>query len=378
MKKGFFIAVATLVLIFSFTITVCAKTENTQDFLDEQYKISGADELNGALPESVREYMEQNGINPLEYANGQKLTSQSVFSHILDFLKTGFKKPLACGCCILAIILISGLIRSSQSGAGVEVAVNYATTLSAAAVISLPVLNVISASVNAMQGCTVFMTSFIPVFAVITASSGAAITSASMSALLLGATQVVNWISSFAVTPLMSGYLSFSIASSVSVSLSSSGIAGGIKKVAYWIMSLITTLFIGVLSLQTAINASADNLASRTAKFILGTSVPLAGPVLSETLNTVTASMGILKASVGVYGVVAVTLIFLPLITELFIWRFALIINAGIADMFSVPNISGLLRAVDTVMSVLSGIILLTMAMFIISLSIVISAGKQV
>lgn len=109
----------------------------------------------------------------------------------------------------------------------------------------------------------------------------------------------------------------------------------------------------------------------RTAKFIIGSSVPVAGGVLSEALGTLTASMSLLKSTVGIYGVVICCLIFLPIIIELVLWRITLWIADFVSLQFSLTKISGLLQSLDTVLSVLIGIILLTAAMFIISLSVV-------
>jgi len=197
-----------------------------------------------------------------------------------------------------------------------------------------------------------------------------------MSTLLLGASQTVSYISNFVVVPLLGGYMAISLASSVSPIISRSGIAEGIKKLSFWIMSLMTTLFVGILSIQTAVNASADTLSLKTAKFIIGSSVPVAGTVLSEALTTVTASMGLLKSTVGVYGVIACCAIFLPLIAELLIWRVMLLLTVCVSDLFSLSQISAMLRCVDTVMSVITGIILLTCAMFVISLTVVVTVGK--
>ena len=144
-----------------------------------------------------------------------------------------------------------------------------------------------------------------------------------------------------------------------------------VKKLALWVLSLITTVFLGILSIQTVVNAHADNLSMRTAKFIIGSSVPVAGGVLSEALGTLTASMSLLKSTVGIYGVVICCLIFLPIIIELVLWRITLWVSDFVALQFSLSKISGLLQSLDTVLSVLIGIILLTCAMFIISLSVV-------
>lgn len=373
MKKYVIIMFA---FFFVFSIKCSARQPEDNEIYKEQYELSEADQIKESLPDETADYLAENGIDPENPDWVNSLTSENVFSHIWEFLKSGAKSPLAAGAAIFSVIIISAALSGMETGSSAATTALYATVLSVAAVICVPVISVITASVNAMQGCAVFMTAFVPVFAVIVASSGAAVTSVSMSALLLGAAQTVSYISNFVVIPLLSGFLAISIATSVSPLLTRSGIADGIKKIAFWIMSLMTTVFVGILSIQTAVNASADTLAMKTAKFIVGSSVPVAGTVLSEALTTVTASMGILKSSVGVYGVIACCAIFLPLLAELFIWRIVLMLNAVVSDLFSLGKISGLLRSVDTVISVIIGIIMLTCAMFVISLSIVVSAGK--
>ena len=174
----------------------------------------------------------------------------------------------------------------------------------------------------------------------------------------------------------MGGYLAVSVTSSVSPLINQSGIAESIKKIAMWILSFISTVFIGVLGIQTTVSASADTLTMRTAKFILGSSIPVAGTAISEAFSTVTSSMGLLKSSVGIYGVVVLLLIFLPIITELILWRIVLLINTAASDIFSLPKISSVLKAVDMMLALLIGIILTIAVVFIISLTVVITAGK--
>ena len=371
-RKIIFIIIFLLLIPFS----VSADTK-AEDFYKEQYDLSGAEEINDSLPKETKDFLEQNDISPSQPDWVNNLSSENVFSHIWSFLKTGAKTPLLASCGILAVVLISAAIESSAEEKGAAAAM-YASALCAAAVISAPAFSVVKTSVSAMQGCSIFIGAFIPIFAVIVASAGSPITSLSMSGLLLTASSAVSYISNFVVVPLLGGYMSISLASSVSPLISKSGIAEGIKKLSFWIMSLLTTVFLGILSIQTAVNASAETLSLKTAKFIIGSSVPVAGTVLSEALTTVTASMGLLKSSVGIYGVVACAAIFLPILAELLIWKVCLTLLSIISDLFSLSKISSLLRTVDTVMSVLGGIILLTAAMFIISLSVVVTAGRAV
>ncbi len=343
----------------------------------DQHTASGSGELEYALPDETREFMNKNGLNTENEKWTDNLTVENVFTHIFSFLKSGAKAPITATLSIIAVTIISSAITANTEGDSVSRACLYATALSAAALICIPVFSTINAAVNAMRGCAAFMSAFIPIFAVVVASSTGISTSVSMSAVLLYATQVVSYICNFVITPLMGGYLALSVTASASPIIENSGIANGIKKLSFWIMSLLTTIFIGILSIQTAVNTSVDTLTVKTAKFIIGAAVPVAGTALSEALTTVTASMGLLKSSIGVYGVIACVLIFLPLLLELFLWRVGFIVSSAIAELFGVSKVCSLIKSVDSVVAVLIGILLLTLAMFVISLAVVITVGKS-
>lgn len=368
------VIITAIILLSVFSCSV--KAEMTpEEFIKNQAELSGAEDLKEALPENSREYLEEKEINAGESDWINNISIGSVFDSIWKTVKQKFTAPFTTGALIFAIILISGVLSSWENSVSSTTAA-FAVTAASAAVITAPLLTVINSAVGVMQSVAVFMTAFVPVFAAVVAANGQGLTSVSMSGLLLGATQVVELIANHLVIPLMCGYLSVSVASGVSPLLSKTSFGDALKKLSFWIMSLVTTVFLGVLSIQTAINASADSLSIRTAKFILGSSVPMAGTVLSEALTTVTASLGILKTSVAIYGVVACLIIFLPTLAELVLWRISLNITALVADILSSPDLSRFLRSVDIAVSVLCGIILLTMALFVISLSVVVSVGK--
>lgn len=363
----------TIIFILIFSITISAQEK---DIYSEQYDLSGAEEITEALDEKTKEYLDEFQIDPKDYNWVNNLSYQNVFLMIITILKTGAKTPITVGLTILSIILITSALSGLKQKSSISNTSLYASTLATAAVISAPIFTTVSATVNAMKGSASFMVAFVPVFAVIVATSGMPITSASMSGLLLGAAQLVSYIANFFITPLMSGYLAVSICATVSPIVEQSSIASAIKKVALWVMTLISTVFIGILGIQTAVNSSADTLTIKTAKFVLGSTLPVAGTALAEALNTVTASFKLLKSSIAIYGAVAVILIFLPLLFELLLWRIVLNLNCSIANIFSVSKVSSLLKAIDDVISVLIAVLLLTGSIFIISLSIVISIGK--
>lgn len=360
-----------LLLCLILTLPVSAEV----DSYSRHYENIGAEELIDALDQNVKEFMQQNGIDLADSDWVNKISPVNIFSHIWRLLSGGIKTPLSSGGAIIGIILITAALTSFGTDGRFEAAV-YAAVLAVCAIIAGDIWQSVSAAVSAVKGSSTFMASFVPVFAVTVSLSGGAVTSASMSALLLGACEIVSFAASFAVLPLMGGYLALSISSGVSPLIAQSGVTESIKKVSMWILSLASTLFIGILSIQTAVNAAADSVTLRTAKFILGTSVPVAGGVLSEAVSTISASVGLLRSSLGIYGVVALVVMFLPIILELILWRIALMLCVSVSSMFSLTKISGILKAVDSMLSVLIGIILLVGGMFIISLTVVVTVGK--
>lgn len=362
-------------ILFSILFILPVSAQETS-YYSEQYEMSGIEEIKEYIDEDALRFLEENGLSPENEGWVNSLNAENIFSHIWDFVKNGAKGPSRAAAFILSIILITAAVTSFGDTDGRFAPALFAATLAVALVLATDVWKVISASAEVLKGTSYFMLSFIPVFVGIVSLSGMAVTGASMGALLIGGAEAVSSISSFFVLPMMGGYLSLSVCSTVSPLLNGSNIAATVKKATLWILSFVTTLFLGILSVQTAVNSSADSLSMRTARFILGTSVPVAGNVLSEALTTVTASMGLLRSSVGIYGVVALSIMFLPVITELIMWRLAMTVTGMTAQFFSLPKISALLKAVDDMLALLIAIILLVAGMFIISLTVVITAGK--
>lgn len=363
------------IIVFIILAYIFAMPVSADNNYDTQYNNVGAERLEESLDEQTRVFFSENNIDAKNPNWVNELSSENIFSHIWKLITGGIKTPFKSGVLIASIIFISAAFTSFGVSSRFEVAI-YVAVLCIGALVAANIWQSVEISVSAVKCCSAFMISFVPIFASILALSGHTVTAPGMSALLLVASEVVSYVASFVVLPLMGGYLSLSIASGVSPLLNNSGIVDGIKKLSAWIMAGFGTIFVGILGIQTVVNSAADSVTLRTAKFILGTSVPIAGNVLSEAASTISASMGLLRSSVGIYGVVAIAFMLLPIIVEIILWRCVLMIDISLSEIFSLSKISGILRAVDSMLSVLLGVILTVGGMFIISLSVIITVGK--
>ena len=73
--------------------------------------------------------------------------------------------------------------------------------------------------------------------------------------------------------------------------------------------TLLTTVmiaFVGYLSVSKVVAGSADALTIKATKFAVSTTIPVVGGILSDAAETILASAGVLRGTVGVFGTVGI------------------------------------------------------------------------
>lgn len=99
------------------------------------------------------------------------------------------------------------------------------------------------------------------------------------------------------------------------------GLLSGLKKKYTLMLSFFMMLLLAMLSSQTVLGASQDTLAMRSAKFAAGNMIPVVGGSVGELLRSVSASVGYMRTSVGICGVLLLLFLMLPTLVELLLAR---------------------------------------------------------
>ncbi|MCQ2454674.1 MAG: stage III sporulation protein AE [Clostridia bacterium] len=372
MKK--ILKISLLILVLGVLFSPKCFAEQTEE--NDCFELIGADKLYQIIDDNGKDFFNRYDIDIRDYSWVNKLSAENVFSQLFEICKNGFITPIKSGVSLLCIILISAGLSSFDFKNGVAKAVTIAATLSMALIVVANIWSCITASASALKYISGFMLSFVPIFILAVSLSGAPITGAASGGLILLSADVISYFSSSYVLPIMGGYLGLNLASSISPPHLLSELAEMIKKAVVWSLSFIFTVFIGVIGIQSSVNAAADSFTMKTAKFIIGTCVPIAGGALSESANTIYASMNVLKSSIGIYGVLAVAIAVIPLLVEILIWKGVLGVCNSISKGFSQTPISLFLSSINSLLSVLIAVMLFCGGLFIISLSVVVMVAK--
>lgn len=353
------IAICCFVLLFALPV----RAEST-DVIGDIYSL---------LPDESKDIFYDEGFRGDNSEWIEELDAASFFSLIISFFKEGISSPLSALSKTLSVLVLCSLMTSYSSYNNVGAAVDSVCTVSTALILAVPIYEIIAAAKQALSGVSVFMSGAVPVFAAVKAAAGKPVSVTGSAGVLLFACQILSYLCAFLFVPFMNSYLALGICSSFGGKNATEGIMNSIKKISMWVLSLCTTVFLFILGVKGVVGKGTDTLAMKTAKFVLGTTVPVVGTALSESASGVAAGLSALSGTAGIYIIFGVCIIMLPLLAQLVCWRLALILIKYLSVLFSVKTVDGLSQALESVLSLLLGFCLLALALLIISSGVLIS-----
>jgi stage III sporulation protein AE len=100
------------------------------------------------------------------------------------------------------------------------------------------------------------------------------------------------------------------------------------------------------LSAQSILASASDSAGARAVKFLAGNMIPVVGSTVGDTLRTLAASVKLMRSTVGVAGIVALALLLLPTIIELFLTRFVFNTAAAVGELLGCKSAVRLYREI--------------------------------
>ena len=148
-----------------------------------------------------------------------------------------------------------------------------------------------------------------------------------------------------------------------------------IKTVLKWIIGLVFTVYLGMLTVQGIAAYSADSIALKSAKFALDKSVPVVGSVVSGTLSTVMSCAGMIKNAAGISAVLISCAYVLSPLLCIGGATLAFRIGAALCETVADGAIPSLLSSLADVCNYLFAAVVATGIMFMITLGLCIMVG---
>lgn len=315
----------------------------------------GREELIEALPDEARDYLDSEQISP---ESPRVFSFGEALKGAWELLKGKASAPLRMLCGLCGVVLLCALAESLAEAGSLKTALSAVGALCGAGIAASAMYEMLQDSLAAISAAANFMLVFIPVLTGISAALGHTLTAAAVNSAILGGTQLFSQLAANFLAPFCGAILGVSTAGAVSPQLKLDKLAEVIKKLVVWGLSLVMTIFMGVLSLQTAVSAASDNAAIKAAKFVVSQGVPLVGGTVSDAVNTLHSGIAIVKSGVGVYGIIAVAVMILPVLASLVCYKAATLAAEGLAEVFGQKELAALFKSFGAVVTIITAIVI--------------------
>lgn len=344
---------------------------------EEQKEATGADRLIEAAPESAREILQTLGLDALDPETLLNLNLGEVLSALCNAVLSRLSAPGLALCQILAAVLFGAFLSVFVDGRdhAQEQVFALVQTLFLGAALLPNLASCADSVIGLVHTSARFMLTYVPIYAACTALSGHTLAASACHLSFFGVIEGVGAVLPVILTPLLYALLAFGVVASIGDE-TLGRVAGLLQKVAVWVLGIASTVVSALLSIQTLITQSAENVLSKTAKYVISAAVPFVGGVLSDALLAVKGSAGVLKAGVGVLGLLIVLAAFLPPLLELLCWSVCLCLGEWTAELFGQKPVGAVLGGGRAVVRILIALLLCMLLLVALSTLILMAAGR--
>jgi len=144
-----------------------------------------------------------------------------------------------------------------------------------------------------------------------------------------------------------------------------------INKFVKWVLVFILSIFTAILSTQNILGHSFDKIALKGTKFAVTNFIPIIGGALSEGVETVGASLILIKNATGISGIAGVVVIALLPIIKIYLVSIMFYILSAISQPVTGDKFSKVLSSVGSATSTLGVLVICMAFVFVISVAFV-------
>ncbi len=376
MKKYRCIAVVLCICCF-FVIPV--RAEQTDTYVQQHLENSGAKDVWDALSEETKALYETVGVENLSDLSDTVLSPQTLLDTAGDLFKENAQTPFSTmGILLCAVVLCAyvGGLKEAVGEQGIHSVYQSVSMLTVCVAAAVPFVQCMQAVQKALSGAAVFMGSFSPVYIAVLSASGQLRAAASYQTVVLLFSQILTFLADTVLLPLLLTAFSLGMVATVSDAGHLGKIGDTLLKSVTWLTGILATVFATLLTVNGMLGSAADTLGNRMARLSLSSFVPVVGGALSEAFLTVSSCVGVVRTTVGAFGIITTALMLLPALVQCVCWQLCLWVCGMATDVFGLSAVGKLLKTMGQVMKTAVAL-LAVCALFMVIATAIVAKGAS-
>lgn len=235
------------------------------------------------------------------------------------------------------------------------------------------IIQSIKESVNNMNS---FTNMLVPIMMTLIITTGSVTTASIIQPIIVFMiTMIGNFINNIAI-PLILVSTALGIVSKISDKIQVGRLAKQIKSSTIWIIGIMLTIFVTVVSVNGNLSSSVDAVTAKTAKAAVSNLIPVVGKILGDAVDSVIGCSNILKNAIGIIGVVVVIAISIMPIVKLLLLMGIYYLGAAICEPIADTKIVQLLDQMGDTFKVLLALVCSMSVMIIIGTTLIIKISN--
>ena len=254
-----------------------------------------------------------------------QLGVEAIFNEIASALSDKAGDAVKFFLLLLGFAVVISLTSHSSLGAdsALDSAVGIAVSAIASASIFAALYDVCAALRQSLTTVVDFFSAAIPIFTLISTSSGAVSTAGTQAFNMNLTLALIEKFCTGALLP--ASFAVFSLGFTASISEGGAGnVAKGVKSAFMWGVGLVGSLLAAVIAMQSVVASAADNATLRAARYAASGMIPIVGSTVASALSTLGGGMAYLKSTVGMGSVAVILVLSIAPLVSLLLYRLAI------------------------------------------------------
>lgn len=355
-----------LLLALVFCLPAGAAQENAQySALPEQYtaleELIPA-QLAGVLPEGLF----SSDVATVRQSLGQLLSFSGLLGLLLELygLQLGQSGALLASIC--GLLLLCGMMRALGKAQSVPHA-SLAPRLCLFGAVASAGYSAVESMVGYFSSLKVLMGGLVPLMSTLYLLGGNITRATVGNATLAVGLDVCGSVCADIAPPLFGCCMAMTLPSVLESGVDLSRICTFAKKTYTTVLGVLTLLLSLCLSAQNLIASRSDSLAMRSGRYAIGQMIPVVGGALSGSLDTLAASVGLLRGLAGGCGVLLLCLLCAPVLLQMLALRTLFDLGASLAHLLGCASEGAMLEQTSSLFGYMAAAVAMCTAVFVLA-----------
>jgi len=304
-----------------------------------------------------------------------QVDNQKIYQNLFSLLGKELKSTIKTFGAILVVIVIHSVIKSIGDGLenkSVSQITYYAQYILIVTLVMTNFSEIIVLVKNSVGDLVGFINCLLPILITLMITTGSVVSASMVQPVLLF---IITFIGNMVINLLLPITListALGIVSKVSDKIQIDRIAKFFKSSVIWILGIVLTLFVGILSLEGTLTSNVDGVTAKTTKAAVSSLIPVVGKVLGDAVDSVMGCASVLKSAVGIVGVVVIIGICILPIIKLAILTITYNLASAACQPVADEKIVSLLGQMSDTFKVLLAIMVSVSVLLIIGVALVV------